>query len=73
MTQMRKALLLPLRSANACAVVAAQAAGIDRRGVPGWLFRGIGIMTGSDRSGAGNFRRARNEMNPARQARETPI
>jgi hypothetical protein len=39
MTQTRKALLLLLRSAVACAVRATGAGGIDRPGVPGEPFR----------------------------------
>jgi hypothetical protein len=39
MTQMRKAPFLLLRFAVACAVREAQAAGIDRPGMPGQPFR----------------------------------
>jgi hypothetical protein len=73
MTQMRKALLLPFNLAIASAAFAADAgrnrpAGRARQAVPG-----LGTVTLSDMSGAREFRRGRNEVNPARQARETPI
>lgn len=79
MTQMRKALFLPLSLPIA---VAAPAAGSDRGRVPGKghgdrrsrpSVRGIGTMTHSDIPGAQAFCTGRCDVNPARQARETPI
>ena len=81
MMQMRKALFLPFRPAIGFAAPTANAAGIDRGRAPGKDAALVcpgrssweAALTHSDVSGAQALRRDRNEVNPARQARETPI